>query len=411
MKKIRKQIVCALLVLCMAFIMMPMNMVEAKEKTTGTVFEYSPMVEEDGSIYYIKSVGETVATCYIYRMDVATGTKTKLVTSDYYILSMVIYDDKLYYTSYESKDDQYHTYSISVNGGDKKQILTGIVIYADQNGIFYTQNSDTKINLYKKTDDGSKDKKVCTGNSSFLFIKALDNTLYFSQYTQDTSVLKLYSMQSSSSKITTVAKRKVVKDKYSYSIPRISDVVEVNGNLYYQYGTHEGSGSFWYGTLVKIDLSTDKQTIISKDMIEDALYYDDSNIYFNDMKSNTKYYKYNVNTNKTTTYSVKTVDTETFSMIGSKTYLAKPDSNEYIMVSSFQSGTNKKDFMEDFIKISCKQKKDLTYSASVKSLGDYLVIPVTCIDYTDGSYGWRGKLLQVKWYVFDQEGNLLSTIS
>ncbi len=411
MKKIRKQMVCILVVLCMVLTMMPVNMVKAEAVTAGIVFEYSPMIEENGSIYYIKSLGVDVATCYIYRMDVSTGTKTKLVSSEYYILSMVIHNGMLYYTSYENDDDQYHTYSVSIKGGDKKQILIGIVFYADENGIFYTENLGTKINLYKKTYDGSKDTKVCTGNSSFLFIKALDNTLYFSQYTQNASALKLFSMKSSSSKLTTVAKRKIVKDSYSYSIPRISDIVNVNGDMYYQYGTYEGSGSFWYGTLVKIDSSTNKQTIISKDMIEDTLFYDDSHIFYNDMKSDTIHYKYNVNTNKTTPYSVETANSESFNIVGSKTYLAKQVSKKYIMVSFFQSGTNKKNLTENFIKISYKQKKDLTYNASVKSLGNYLIMPVQCIDYKDGNYGWRGKILQEKWYVFDQKGKLLSTFS
>lgn len=113
-------------------------------------------------------------------------------------------------------------------------------------------------------------------------------------------------------------------------------------------------------------------------------------------------------TGKTSTYSYKTTGTESFNILGDKTYCAKADGKESINISRFTSGTNKKGFIKSFITISYKQNKKYDYYASVKKLGDYLLIPVTCMDYNDASYGWRGRYVGITWYVADSTGKILT---
>ncbi|GAA4295011.1 hypothetical protein GCM10023142_32500 [Anaerocolumna aminovalerica] len=91
----------------------------------------------------------------------------------------------------------------------------------------------------------------------------------------------------------------------------------------------------------------------------------------------------------------------------SETEGTSPAVSDLITVSRFTSGTNKKNLIKSFINLSYKQKKEFDYSASVKKYGNYLLIPVTCMDYNDTSYGWRGRC-SVTWYVADLDGKILA---
>jgi len=88
--------------------------------------------------------------------------------------------------------------------------------------------------------------------------------------------------------------------------------------------------------------------------------------------------------------------------------VTKADGEKLITVSSFTSGAIKKNKTELLMSIPYKQKKELDYSASVSKYGDYLLIPVTCMDYNDTTYGWRGKLISINWYVADMNGKVLA---
>lgn len=407
MRTTLKKMICGLIIFAMAITLFPQNVTVA-EAATEIVYQYSTMLEENGSIYYIGSVEGDQPVYHIYQMEVSTGKKKELATSDNYISNMVIYQDNLYYTSYETDETSNTIYSVPLKGGEIQTVGTGYIIYADENGIFCTISDDAECKLYKRAYDGSEDTLIYTGNSTLNYAKNIDDTLYFSQYSKPSSMITLLSMKSSASKLTSQATSKV-EDIIS-SIPIISDVVKVNGDLYYQYGTYEGSGNFWYGTIVKIETDTKKKKTIAIDVIEPSIFHNATKIFYDNSQSEYKQSVYNTKTEKTTSITLKFAASETHSIIGDKTYLAKPVSQKYISVSYFTSGTNKKNLKKDFIKFSYKQQSKLSYTAKVEKLGNYYLVSVVCIDFNDLDYGWRGKYLGVAWYVIDSKGKVLTTL-
>jgi hypothetical protein len=184
--------------------------------------------------------------------------------------------------------------------------------------------------------------------------------------------------------------------------------VKVNGDTYYQYGTYQGSGDFWYGTLLKINSATGKNSVIVKNMYDDKIYYYGTQIFYYGIEDASKCFIYNTKSGKTSTSIYKLEDTEGLSILGEKSYCIKVDGKDYITVSEFSTGTDKKDLKKDFIKISCNQNSKYSYSASVKQLGNYLLIPVVCTDYSDESFGWRGKCVGIHWYVADMSGKTVA---
>lgn len=408
MNTITKRTLSYILVFFMFVFSLPQNVFITSAATNAVVYEYSPMLEDRGNIYYIQRVGSGEYSYDIYRLEVATGNKTRLLSSKNDILSMMLHNDKLYYTSYNGKKDTYQTYSVSIDTKDKKTICNGCFISLDDSGIYYTVMKGEKIRLYKRDYDSKKATLIYTGNMTFSFVKKLDNILYFTQFNEASSKLTLYKLIPEQTKLTVLTTDKITLNGTERIFPTVSDVAKINGDIYYQYGTYEGSGSYWYGTLKKLDSSTNIKSVIVRQIYEEQIYHDNSSIFYNGTDSSENHYKYNTKTSKTSSYIYKTTGTESFNILEDKTYCAKADGNELITVSRFTSGTNKNNLVESFINLSYKQKSKFSYSACVKKYGDYLVIPVTCMDYNDTSYGWRGRCVSVTWYVADSNGKILT---
>lgn len=388
--------------------LLPQNALITSAATNAIVYEYSPMLEDKGNIFYIQRVEGEVNTYDIYRLEVSTGNKTKLISSKNDILDMMIYNDSLYYVSYVRDKDIYQTYSVSVDAKDKKTICNGYAIYLDDSSIYYTVMKGEINKLYKRDYDSKKDTLIYTGNLSFTFVKNLDNRLYFTQFKDASSKLVLYTLTPEQIKLSVLTTEKIMLNGTERTYPTMSDIVKINGDIYYQYGTYEGSGSYWYGTLKKIDTKTNKKSVIAEQIYEDQIFHNDSSIFYNGTESSGERFQYNTKTGKTSTYINKTTGSESFNILGDKTYCAKADGKKLITVSSFTSGTNKNNKNKLLMSIPYKQKKELDYSASVSKYGEYLLIPVTCMDYNDTSYGWRGKCVSVTWYVADTAGKILA---
>ncbi|BCJ96832.1 hypothetical protein acsn021_44010 [Anaerocolumna cellulosilytica] len=405
MKTITKQILSFILVFLVISFLLPQNIPASSAATTAMVYEYAPMLEHEGNIYYIQRVDGEECTYDIYRFQVATGNKTRLISSKKDILDMMLHNNTLYYTSYIGEKDIYQTYSVSIDAKDKKTICNGYLQCLDDSGIYYTVIKGNKSKLYKRDYDSKKATLLYTGNMTVRFVKKLDNALYFTQYNEASSKLTLYTLMPEQTKLTVLTTDKIVMER---TIPTVSDVAKINGDIYYQYGTHEGSGNYWYGTLKKLDSSTNTKSVIAEQLYEEQIYHNDSSIFYNGTDSEEKHYQYNTKTGKTSFYIYKTTGTDSFNILGNDTYCAKSDGKELITVSRFTSGTNKKNLEKSFVKISYKQKKEFDYSACVKKYGDYLLIPVTCMDYNDTSNGWRGRYVSITWYVADSEGKILA---
>lgn len=408
MNTITKRIVNFSLVFFTIIILLPQNVLITSAATNAAVYEYSPMLEDRGNIYYIQRVEGDGYSYDIYRLEVATGNKTRLLSSKNDILNMMLHNDTLYYTSYEGEKDVYQTYSVSIDTKDKKFICNGYFLCLDDSSIYYTVIKGEDSKLYKRDYDSKKATLIYTGNMTFDFVKNLDNTLYFTQFNESSSKVVLFALIPGQRKLTVLTTDKITLNETERTSTAVSDVVEINGDIYYQYGTHQGSGSYWYGILKKIDSGTNKKSVISEALYEEQIYHNDSSIFYSGTESSGKYYKYNIKTGKTSSYTYKSTGTESFNILGDKTYCAKADGKELITVSRFTSGTNKNNLVKSFINLSYKQKKEFDYSASVKKYGNYLLIPVTCMDYNNTSYGWRGRCVSVTWYVADSDGKILA---
>lgn len=409
MNTLTKRTLSFILVFFTALTLLPQQVPAARADTAATVFEYTSMLEDNGSIYYIASAQGTKESYDIYRLEIANGNKTKLLTSDNYISNLLLHKDTLYYTSDAMSKEGYQTYSVTIATQEKKTVCTGYLVSLDDSSLYYTVTKGEKCKLYKKDYNSKKSLLIYTGNTTLSFVKNLDGTLYFSQFNEATSKLVLYMLQPGQTKLTALTTDKLAMNETGQTTPIVSDIISLNGDLYYQYGTHQGSGSFWYGTLKKISTSGNKKSVIVKELYEEQIYHNTDSIFYCGIESSEKSYIYHIKTGKTSSYACKITGTESYNILGDKTYCAVADGKASITVAAFTSGTNKKNLVKDFITISYKQDKSLSYSASVKQLGDYLLIPVQCMDYNDASYGWRGKCVSITWYVADLDGKSLAT--
>lgn len=399
-----KRVFCFMLSLLLLTAMFNTGTAQAESETTGFVYGYPPMLEDNGYIYYIQTVQGSKDSYDIYRINPVTGDKNKIVSSDNYIRSMVVYNNVLYYTSNETDSIEYTTYSVSVKGENQQTVSKGTVLYADKKGIYCLVEKDTKNLLYMKSPADKKSVLLYTGNSSFRFIKSIGTTLYFGQYKAATSKIQLLSLKSGSTKPTVLSSLKT--EQLGDQFPIISDIISIKGNLYYQFGTYEGSGSFWYGTLVKYNNTEKTTSIIHDNMTTDFLTYSSDKIYFDELGNYSVYYTYNVNTDQLTSSTIN--NPGAVSIVNKYSYRINLDKNKYITLSRFTSGTNYKNPVTDFIKIAYTPNSKLDYSAGITALGKYLLIPVECIDYNDPDYGWRGKVISIKWYVADLNGEILT---
>ncbi len=400
----KKKIIFFLLVSIMLLTILPPDRGYAADRQL--VYRYNAMLEEDGAIYYVKTSENTNASS-ICKLLTATGEETVIISSKNYISNILYYDGKIYYTCAENNKNA--IYSVDIQGETNTKICYGILTYVDQNGIFYTVLTDTQCRLYKKSFDAEKGTLIVKSDTTFTYVKAIDNTLYFSQYSTSKYKVNLYSMKSDETKLTLRDTQAVDKLLYSNYIVYVSDLAEINNNLYYQYGTLQGSGNYWYGVLVKIDPATNKKTVINKNMYEQVIAHNDDDIFFSVMEKSDAFSTYNTKTGKITKFTCKLSDTESYHVLNEKTYSGKPVNQKSIVVSQFTSGTNKKDLVNNFITIPFKQKKGLSYSAAVKKLGDYLLISVETINYNEPGYGWRGHYMDIQWFVADNTGKVITS--
>ncbi len=407
MSAIAKRILNFTLIFFIIIILLPQNVMITNAATKATVYEYSPMLADNENIYYIKIVEGDEYSYDIYRLKVATGNKTRLLSSRNDILNMMLHKNTLYYTCYDGEKDVYQIHSVSTDAKEKKTICNGYFLCLDDSSIYYTVIKGQENKLYKRNYGSNKAIFICNVNMTFRFVKNLDNTLYFTQYNEATSKLTLYTLMPEQSKLATLTTEKIKLNGSERTDAIVSDLIKINGDIYYQYGTYEGTGYYWYGTLKKLDLNTSKKSVIAEQLYEEQIYHNDYSIFYNGTDFSGEHYQFNTKTGKTSSYIYKTTGTESFNILGDETYCTKADGKNLITVSRFTSGTNKENLVEAFVNLSYKQKKNFSYSACIRKYGDYLLIPATCMDYNSTS-SWRGICVSVTWYVINSDGKILA---
>lgn len=402
MRKVIRFFAGVLLTVCMAAGFAPVT------ASAADVFvqEYSDMIGQGGYIYYIRT-SERNGNAAIWRMKVKDGSKSKVVSESGGVLRLLAAGQQLYYTTV-NENSEWEVCTCRLNGEDVQTLCEGVVCHADSENVYCIRNvNDSQSRLYvknlktgkktsiKTTKEGQNIDYVCTiGSSSYYYI-----------YDGSTDKLMLYQLHTATNRLTRIATEKRVAEGSTGAL-LVSDVRQIDGELYYDFGSYEGSGSFWNGTIKKLTTDGKKKTV-AKLTSDDKIVTGSRELYFENPSGDT--YKYQLKTGKKEKYSLKFEKDISYTVLGDKTYMADTSDKKKIVISRFTSGTERETLTKNFITIPFKQKANVNYSVSMKTEGVYNMICVTGRDFTDQTYGWRGRLDSIDWYVTDGAGTILGS--
>ncbi len=370
------------------------------------IYEDSDMIGQGGYIYFIRSQSDS-SKATICRKNVSDGKISKVVTESNGILRLVVSGQYLYYTTSENGKD-WVIRMCRLDGGDVHTLCGGVVSYADAQqvyGIETLANGRQRLfSMEYETEDLTRIKTV-TAKQILEYVANIGSDSYYSIYDQKTDKISLYRLNTSKNQMVRVATDKRSAND-STSPLGISAVAQSGGELYYNFGSYEGTGNYWYGTIRKLTVDGKKKTV-AKNTSDDTLMLGSSALYFSTPQGNN--YKYQLSTGKKSRYSLKLQKSVTYTILGDKTYMADTSDAKKIQISRFQSGTDRETLTKNFISISFGQKKNVSYAVRIRQVGIYNLVCVTGTDYTDPGYGWRGKLTSINWYITDGAGTVLGS--
>lgn len=367
------------------------------------VHDDSPMIGQGGYIYYIRTSEEN-GNASIWRMKVATGETSKVVSESGGIIRLIVSGQQLYYTT-AGDNNEWEVSSCRLNGDDLQVICDGVVCYADKENVYCIRNvNGSQARLYKQNLVTGKRTSIKTSKKgqAMDYVCNIGSESYYYIYDGATEKLMLYRLHTATGKLTRVATEKRVAEGSNAAL-FVSDVRQINGELYYDFGSYEGSGSFWYGTIKKLTVDGKKKTV-AKLTNDDTIIAGSRELYFTNPSGNN--YRYNLKTGKKEKYSLKFEKDISYTVLGDKTYMADTSDKKKITISRFASGTDRETLTRNFITIPFSQKANVNYSVSMKTVGVYNMICVTGRDFTDQTYGWRGKLVSIDWYITDGAGTV-----
>ena len=383
------------------------QMPEVALAKSAYVYEYSDMIGQGGYIYYIRT-SEKNSSATIMRMKVSGGETSKVVSEPGGIQKLIVSGRQLYYVT-ANDDSQWEVRTCPLNGGTVQKVCEGFVCYADSENVYVTRYADSKAYLYMKNLASGEETliKAMNEGQTLDYVCNIGSVSYYYVYDETVDKLTLYCLQKTSAKkkLTRVAvEKRVVKD--SRAALQVSDIRQMNQELYYNFGSYEGSGNFWNGTIRKLTVDGKKKTV-ARYAGENMIAAGSRELYYKDMKGND--YKYHLKTGKNTKYSLRLEANIDYTVLGDKTYMADASNRKKIVISRFNSGTDRETLAKNFISIPFKQAKNISYSVKMKQVGIYMAICVTGTDFSDMSYGWRGKLVSMNWYIADGAGTVLGS--
>jgi hypothetical protein len=267
---------------------------------------------------------------------------------------------------------------------------------------------DDRTQLYRiNLETGEKKSvKIAKAGQTLDHVGNSEAEGYYYLYDSGTDRVALYRLDTASGKLLKCTVEKRPKNSGTAQL-QISDVKLIGGEIYYDYGSYEGTGSYWYGSIKKLD-TDGKKTTIDSQVGSDRIIAGSRELYYGDSGGNSQY-KYNLSTGKRTAYSLKLEAGVDYSVLGDKTYMSNTSNKKKIVISRFNSGTDRETMTANFITIPFTQKKNVSYTVNVKQVGIYNVVCVTGTNYTDTSYGWKGKLTSVNYYATDGAGTVLGS--
>ena len=369
------------------------------------VQQYSDMIGQGGYIYYIRTSEES-GDAEIWRMKVADGSTSRVVSSSGSIVKMAVCGQALYYTA-ANEDSEWEVRTCRLNGEDEQTLCEGKICYADSEKVYCIRNvNDGQERLYVKNLLTGKKTSVRTtkAGQTMDHVCEIGRDSYYYIYDGTADKLMLYRLDTATDKLLRVATEKRITDGSNALMA--ADVRQIEGELYYDFGSYEGSGSFWYGTIKKLTVDGKKKTV-AKLTGDDRIVAGRTELYFGKPSGDT--YKYHLKTGKKTKYSLKPEQDISYTVLGDKTYMADTSDKDKIVISRFNSGTERETLTKNFISIPFQKKANVTYTVSMEQVGVYNMVCVAGTDYTDQEYGWRGRLDSIDWYVTDGAGTVLGS--
>ena len=366
----------------------------------------SDMIGHGGYIYYIRTSTKDGSSS-IWRMKVVNGEKSKVISEPNRIDNLVASGQQLYYTA-ANNDSQREVHTCRLNGDDAQMICEGTVCYADSESVYIRNETGGQEVLYAKDILSGVDTVIRTMKAGQMigYVCNIGSDSYYDVYDPAADKLVLYRLNTATKKLIRVAAEKRMVEGSAGAL-QVSDVKQIEGELYYDFGSYEGSGCFWNGTIKKLTVDGKKKTV-AKLVDDEKIIAGSRELYFSTLKGDT--YKYNLRTGKKTKYSLRFENGISYTVLGDKTYMADTSNKKKIVISRFTSGTDRQTPTKNFISIDFKQKANVSYAVSMKQVGNYNLICVTGTDFTDQKYGWRGKTVSINWYVTDRgAGTLLGS--
>lgn len=405
MRNIGTGLMCLVLMIMMAAGFTLADPVTAQAADTY-VYEDSDMIGQGGYIYFIRRQYDN-STAVICRKKVSGGKVSKVVTEPNGVMRLVVSGQYLYYTTIDDENG-WVIRMCRLNGDDVHTLCSGVVSYADATHVYgietLTSGKQRLFCLEYETEDTTRIKTV-TAAQTLEYIGNIGGDSYYYIYDQKKDKISLYRLNTTSNRFIRIATDKRSANESTSSL-QISDVAQSGGELYYDFGSYEGSGNFWYGTIRRLTVDGKKQTV-AKSTGSDRLMLGSNELYYSTPQGNN--YKYSLSTGKKSKYSLTLQKDISYTILGDKTYMADMSNAKKITISRFKSGTDRETLTKNFITIAFNKKKNVSYSVTMKQVGIYNLVCVTGTDFTDQSYGWRGKLTSINWYITDGAGTVVGS--
>lgn len=404
-KKTTHVLMGIVLTFCMTFTLAVSAPIEA-QAAEGFVQEYSDMIGQGGYIYYIRTP-EVGTSADIYRMKVGSGQTSKVITAKNGIVDMVVSGQNLYYTT--SNDAfEWEVWTCALNGSDAQKLCDGRIFYADKDYAYcmkYVNGANARLYCKNLSTGANTSIKTAKAGQTLGYAGNIGNDSYYYIYDGKTDKLLLYRLHAATKRLIRVAtEKRVAKDSTGAML--VSDVRQISGELYYNFGSYEGTGNFWYGTVKKLTTDGKKKTV-AKNVSNDEIIVGSRELYFDTPTGNT--YKYSLKTGKKTKYSLKFEKDISYTVLGDKTYMADTSNEKQVVISRFNSGTEWETLTKNFITLPFRQQTGVSYAVKMKEIGIYNMIYIVGTDYSDMSYGWRGRLVSVDWFATDGAGTVLGS--
>jgi hypothetical protein len=313
----------------------------------------------------------------------------------------------IYYTTAD-ETDQWVVRSANLAGSGKQTLCNGVLEELDDTYAYCMRTlSDGRTQLFRINRETGEKSSVKIAAAGQIFDRVGNSEVegYYYIFNTSTDKIMLYRLDPASGKLLKCAADKRPDNSGTASL-QVSDVQQIGGELYYDYGSYEGTGNYWYGVIKKLDADGKKKTVAGQ-VGSDRIIAGSKELYYADANGNN--YKYNLTTGKKSKYSLTLEAGVDYTVMGDKTYMANTSNKKKIVISRFRSGTARETLTKNFITIPFTQKKNISYTVSVKQVGIYNVVCVSGTNYTDASYGWRGKLTSINYYVTDGAGTVLGS--